>query len=304
MRILECVPNISEGRDPGKISSLVNSVAGVSGVKILDVTSDYDHNRTVITFAGEPLSVSDAVVELCKKALSLIDLNNHKGEHPRTGALDVAPFVPIEGVAMKEAVEISILTGERIYRETGIPVYLYENSSERPYRKNLADIRRGGFEGLLEKTKDPLWKPDFGEGFHKTAGVVITGAREFLVAFNFLLNTDDVLTAREVAKSIRESSGGLPCVKALGLYLKSSKQAQVSVNLTDFNKTPLFEVYEAVDRESKKRGARIASTELIGLIPKKAMIDSAAGFLKLKNYDYDKKILENNLERRFFTDEA
>lgn len=295
IKTVECVPNISEGRNPAVVAQCVNAVASVQGVKVLNYTSDYDHNRSVITFIGTPEGVEEAAVRLCKKAAELIDLTMHSGEHPRMGAVDVIPFIPVKNIGMDEVVAIAKNTGKRIFEEAEIPVYLYENAASAEHRRNLADVRRGQFEGLSEKTRLPEWKPDFGSGFHKTAGVSIVGAREFLIAFNIELSTDDVSIAKAIAKTVRESGGGLKCVKALGLMLHERNTAQVSLNMTDFNVTPLYKVVEKVKCEAAKYGAEVIATELIGLSPMKALIDSAEYYLKIRDFDYKTQVFENHL---------
>lgn len=294
-KLVECVPNISEGRDAGKVAQCVSAVASVDGVKVLNFTSDYDHNRSVITFIGSPEGVSEAAVRLCKKAAELIDLTKHKGEHPRMGAVDVCPFIPVRNVTMDEVVEIAKTTGKRIADEAGVPVYLYEKAASAPHRENLAEVRKGQFEGLSEKTKLPQWQPDYGTGYHPTAGITIVGAREFLIAFNIELETDDVEIAKKIAKTIRFSSGGYPCVKALGLMLHETNTAQVSINFTDYKTTSLFTVVDKVRQEAKKYGTDVKCTELIGLSPMKALIDCAEHYLKIKNFDYENQVFENHL---------
>ncbi len=294
-KTVECVPNISEGRRPEVVAACVNAVAGVEGVKVLNFTSDYDHNRSVITFIGSPEGVEEAAVRLCKTAAELIDLTAHSGEHPRMGAVDVCPFIPIKSIEMTEVVEIAKKTGKRIYEEAGVPVYLYENAASAPHRCNLADVRRGQFESLSEKTSLPEWKPDFGTGYHPTAGITIVGAREFLIAYNIELSTDDVNIAKAIAKTVRESSGGFKCVKALGLMLHERNTAQVSLNMTDFNVTPLYAVVEKVKEEAAKYGVTVTATELIGLSPMKALIDSAEYYLKIRDFDYENQVFENHL---------
>ena len=294
-KLVECVPNISEGRNAAVVGECVNAVASVPGVKVLNFSSDCDHNRSVITFIGSPEGVLEAAVRLCKKAAELIDLTVHTGEHPRMGAVDVIPFIPVKNVTMDEVILLSKRAGERIFSETGIPVYLYEKSASAPHRMNLADVRRGQFEGLREKTLLPKWRPDFGTGFHKTAGISIVGAREFLIAYNIELSTSDVEIAKKIAKSIRESSGGLKCVKALGIMLHEKNIAQVSVNMTDFNVTPLYRVVELVKAEARRWGVSVTATQLIGLSPMKALIDSAEYYLQLTDFDYNEQVFENHL---------
>lgn len=294
-KIVECVPNISEGRDPYIVAQCVNAVASVDGVKVLNYSSDYDHNRSVITFIGSPDGVIEAAVKLCEKACELIDLTKHQGEHPRMGAVDVCPFIPIKNISMNEVIEISKTAGRSIYEKTGIPVYMYEKSASSPERENLANVRKGQFEGLSEKTQDSMWQPDFGTGYHKTAGITIVGAREFLIAFNIELDTSDVEIAKKIAKTIRFSNGGYPCVKALGLMLHETNTAQVSINFTDYKTTSLFTVVERVRSEAEKYGTKVKCTELIGLSPMKALIDCAEYYLNIKNFDYENQVFENHL---------
>lgn len=294
-KIVECVPNISEGRNAGIVAECVSAVASVENVKVLNFTSDYDHNRSVITFIGTPEGVSEAAVRLCKRAAELIDLTKHTGEHPRMGAVDVCPFIPVKDVTAEEVVQLAKTTGKRIYEEAGVPVYLYEKAASVSHRENLADVRRGQFEGLEEKTSLPEWQPDFGSGYHPTAGITIVGAREFLIAFNIELDTDDVEIAKKIAKTIRFSSGGYPCVKALGLMLHETNTAQVSINFTDYKTTSLHTVVDKVRQEAEKYGTAVKCTELIGLSPMKALIDSAAHYLKIKDFDYENQVFENHL---------
>ncbi|MCD7828128.1 MAG: glutamate formimidoyltransferase [Clostridiales bacterium] len=294
-KIVECVPNISEGRNENTVKECVNAVASVPGVTVLNYTSDPDHNRSVITFIGSPDGVIEAAVRLCKTASELIDLRTHSGEHPRMGAVDVIPFIPVKNATEEEVIDVSKRAAEQIWNRASIPVYLYEKSASAPHRENLADVRRGEFEGLSEKTKDPLWQPDFGSGFHESAGVSIVGARDFLIAYNLNLSTDNVDIAKKIAKAVRNSSGGLGCVKALGIMLKEKNCAQVSVNVTDFNITPLYRVNELVKAEAKRWGVHITSTELIGLAPMKALIDSAEYYLQIEDFDFDTQVLENHL---------
>lgn len=294
-KLIECVPNISEGRDRAIVKACADAVSSVPGVRLMNVTSDADHNRSVLTFIGSPENVTEAAVRLCRQAVKSIDLTRHQGEHPRMGAVDVIPFIPVRNADMDDAVAVARNAGKRIAEEAGVPVYLYEKAATAEHRRNLADVRRGQFEGLPEKTKLPEWQPDFGSGYHPTAGISIVGAREFLIAYNLELSTSDVSIAKEIAKAIRESSGGLPCVKALGLMLHETNTAQVSVNLTDFRVTPLYRVVEAVKAEAEKRGVTVTNTELIGMSPMKALIESAAHYLKIRDFDYDTQVLENYL---------
>lgn len=294
-KIIECVPNISEGRDAFIVAECVKAVASVDGIKMLNYSSDYDHNRSVITYIGSPTGVIEAAVKLCEKAKELIDLRKHQGEHPRMGAVDVLPFIPVKNISISEVVEISKTAGKAIFEKTGIPIYLYEKSSSTAERVNLANVRKGQFEGLEEKTKDPMWQPDFGTGYHKTAGITIVGAREFLIAFNIELDTDDVEIAKKIAKKIRFSNGGYPCVKALGIMLHETNTAQVSINFTDYKTTSLYTVVERVRYEAEKYGTKVKCTELIGLSPMKALVDCAEYYLNIKNFDYNNQVFENHL---------
>lgn len=294
-KLLECVPNISEGRRTEVIEACVDQIRNTPGVTLLDYSSDESHNRTVITYIGDPERVCDAAVALAKKAVELIDLTKHTGEHPRMGAVDVIPFIPVKDVTAEEAVELSKKAAERIYAEAGMPVFLYEESASAPHRINLAAIRKGQFEGMEEKTKQPEWHPDYGEGIHPTAGVAAVGARMPLVAFNINLSTSDVKIASKIAKIIRRSSGGFDCVKALGVMLEDRNIAQVSINMTNFNKTPLYRVLELVKAEAKRYGVYVVGTEIIGLTPMKALIDSAEYYMQIEDFNFEKQILENHL---------
>ena len=291
-RIVECVPNFSEGRRPEVIDAIRRALAR-PGVILLNVSSDADHNRTVITLAGEPEAVEQAAFFGIAQAAELIDLNVHRGEHPRLGATDVCPFVPVSGVTMDECVAIARRVGERVGRELGIPVYLYEAAATRPDRQNLENIRRGEYEKLKDDIGvDPNRRPDFGPERIGPAGATVIGARPFLIAFNAYLNTYDVSVARQIAKAIRHSGGGLRFVKALGLEVEG--KAQVSMNLTDFGKTPLFRVVELVRREAARYGCSIIKTELVGLIPQAALVDAAQWYLQIDNLQPD-QVLENRL---------
>lgn len=295
-KIMECVPNISEGRNKAVIEAVIDEIRAIPGVTLLDYSSDESHNRTVITFLGEPERVGDAAVAVAKKAAELINLTQHSGEHPRMGAVDVIPFIPIKEVTMEEAVALSKQVAQRVWDEANIPVFLYEDSASAPHRQNLAAIRKGQFEGMAEKVKEDKWAPDFGgRTIHPTAGVVAVGARMPLVAYNINLSTSDVEIASKIAKIIRGSSGGLDCVKALGVMLEERNIAQVSINMTNFNKTPLYRVTELVRAEAARWGVHIVGTELIGLAPMKALIDSAEYYLQIENFDFEKQVLENHI---------
>jgi len=295
-KIVECIPNISEGRNTEVIEAVIDQVRQTPGVTLLDYSSDTSHNRTVITFLGSPEGVEEAAVALAKKAAELIDLTKHQGEHPRMGAVDVVPFVPIKEISKEECIELSRRVGQRIWEEAKMPVFLYEDSASAPNRVNLAKIRKGQFEGMAEKVLEPEWEPDFGgRTIHPTAGVAAVGCRMPLVAFNINLNTSDLSIASAIAKIIRRSSGGLECVKALGVMLEDRNIAQVSINMTNFNKTPLYRVLELVKAEARRWGVGVVGTEIIGLTPMNALIDSAEYYMQIENFDKTKQVLENYL---------
>lgn len=295
-KIVECIPNISEGRNMEVVEAVLNEVRSTPGVTLLDHSSDPNHNRTVITFLGSPEGVAEAAVKLAKKAVELIDLNKHVGEHPRMGAVDVCPFVPVKEITTEECVELSKVVAKRIWEEAGMPVFLYEDSASAPHRVNLAAIRKGQFEGMAEKVKDPQWEPDFGgPTIHPTAGTVAVGCRMPLVAYNINLSTPDITIASAIAKIIRQSSGGLACVKALGVMLEDRNIAQVSINMTNLHKTPLYRVVELVKAEAKRWGVTVVGTEVVGLTPMHALIDAAEYYLQIENFDGEKQVLENYL---------
>jgi len=296
-QVVECVPNFSEGRDRGVIEALVEAISGVPGAAVLGQTSDADHNRSVITFAGEPKTVAEAAFRGIECAVRRIDLNRHQGIHPRIGAADVVPLVPLSGVSMSDCVLLAEELAARVWHDLHLPVYLYERAARRPDRANLANLRRGRFEGLREEVRsNPVRLPDFGEAaLHPTAGACVIGARKLLIAFNVNMATTDIKIAQSIARSIRFSSGGLPAVKALGLYLESRGCAQVSVNLTDFEVTPLCAVFEAVQAAAVRCGVGISSTELIGLIPKKALEAAAGCSLQFENFRPD-LVLEDQVK--------
>jgi glutamate formiminotransferase len=295
-QVIECVPNFSEGRDATVVARIVEAIAGVPGAAVLGQTADRDHNRSVITFAGAPSPVAEAAFRGIKCAAALIDLNRHAGVHPRIGATDVVPLVPVTGATIEFCARLAEQLGERVWRELRIPVYLYEAAARRVDRANLANIRRGRFEKLRDEVRhNPDRLPDFGEAaLHPTAGACVIGARKFLIAFNVNLKTADVEVAHTIAKRIRFSSGGLPAVRALGLFLESRHQAQVSINLIDFEQTPLCAVIEAVRSETRRCGAQIASMELIGLVPRNAVETAGDCDLPFENFSPD-LILEDRL---------
>jgi glutamate formiminotransferase / formiminotetrahydrofolate cyclodeaminase len=291
--LVECVPNFSEGRDKAKVDAIVEAMK-IPGVALLDREMDADHNRCVITLVGERDAVAEAAIRGVGKASELIDLTKHQGAHPRLGASDVIPFIPIEGVTLEDCVAMARHVGEEIWKRYQIPVYLYEAAATRPERQNLENIRRGQFEGVRDEiATNPARLPDFGEArLHPTAGATVVGARKFLIAYNVFLNTPDVDVAKKIAKAVRASSGGFRYVKAAGFPVRG--MAQVSMNLTDFEQTPIARVFEFVKREAARYGAMPVSSEIVGLIPKKALEDAAEWFLQIENFD-SSLILENRL---------
>ena len=295
-RLIECVPNFSEGRDPAKVDAIVQSMSGVPGVYVLDREMDADHNRCVVTLAGDPDSVAEAAILGAGKALELIDMNEHRGAHPRVGATDVVPFIPIEGVSIEDCVALARRVGSEIWKRHRIPIFFYEAAATRPERVNLENVRKGQFEGLREELKkNHDRQPDIGEPkLHPTAGVTVVGARKFLIAYNVNLNTPDVGIANKIAKAIRFSSGGLRYVKSMGVELKARNLAQVSINLTDFEQTPMHRVYDMVKREAARYGAVPVGSEIVGLVPKKAMEMAADYFLQLENFS-PAQVFENKL---------
>jgi len=295
-RLIECVPNFSEGRDAAKVDAIVSAMSAVSGVYVLDREMDADHHRSVITLAGEPDAVAEAALRGIGKAMQLIDLTKHTGAHPRVGATDVVPFIPIEGVTIEDCVALAHRTGHEIWARYRIPVFFYEAAARRPDRVNLENVRRGQFEGLRQEMKhNHDRQPDVGEPkLHPTAGVTVVGARKFLIAYNINLNTSDVAIANKIAKAIRFSSGGLRYVKSMGVELKARNLAQVSINLTDFEQTPMHRVYGMVKREAERYGAAPVGSEIVGLIPKKAIEMAADFFLQLENFS-PAQVFENKL---------
>jgi glutamate formiminotransferase/formiminotetrahydrofolate cyclodeaminase len=294
--IVECVPNFSEGRDASKVDAIIAAIQSVPGVVILDRELDADHNRSVVTFAAPAEVVGEAAIRGVEKAVALIDLNRHTGVHPRIGAADVVPFVPVEGVTLEDCVRIAERVGEELWKRLRLPVYLYEAAARRPERVNLENIRKGQFEGLREEVRTtPDRRPDFGDAeLHPTAGATVVGARKFLIAYNINLNTPDVDIAKRIARTIRYSSGGFRYVKAMGVPLASRNLAQVSMNLTDFEQTPIHRVFEAVRTEAQRYGVEIAGSEIVGLIPNKALTMSAEWYLRVENFSPD-LVLENRL---------
>lgn len=295
MKILECVPNFSEGRDKVKIDKILDSFRDRPGIKLLNSSYDYDHNRMVATLAGEPKAVKDAILDAIGKAVDLIDLNHHQGRHPRIGAVDVIPFIPLTGMDMEEASEIAKGLAQKASEKYALPIFLYEHSASASHRQNLENIRQGQFESLSSKLKNPEWIPDFGPGKpHPTAGCTVIGARRPLIAFNVNLNTPDVAIAKAIAKKIRHSSGGLRFCKAIGIDLAEKGQAQVSMNLTDFTQTSVYQVVEMIRMEAARYGVSLGGSELIGMIPIDAITDSIAYYWGLEDFS-PRRILELNI---------
>lgn len=285
MTIIECVPNISEGQDAAAVAAIAAAVRGVPGVRLLDVQSDATHHRSVLTFAGEPGPLLDAVVALFEATLARVDLRRHRGGHPRLGAVDVVPFVPISGVTMADCIDLARQVGREVAARFGVPVFLYEEAATTPARRNLADIRRGEFEGLAAKLTLPEWVPDFGPAApHPSAGATAIGARMPLIAFNINLDTDRLEVARSIAAAIRMSSGGFRYVKAMGLRLEDRGIVQVSMNLTNFEKTPIFRVFETVKREAARYGVAVLESEVVGLVPSAALVQAAEYYLQLEGF--------------------
>jgi glutamate formiminotransferase len=293
--VIECVPNISEGRDRDRIEEIARAVRAVRGARLLSVSSDAAHNRSVLTLVGDAASLESAVLALFEAALPRIDLTKHSGEHPRMGAVDVVPFIPIRGATVEECVALSRRVGEEIARRFGVPVYLYEDSAASERRRNLAEIRKGEFEGFAEKMKSAEWKPDFGpERPHTTAGVVAVGARPPLIAYNINLGTRDVSIADRIARAIRHVGGGFRYVKAMGVELADRGQVQVSINMTNFKKTPLHRVFECVRSEAERHGVAIVGSEIVGLTPAEALYMAAEHYLRIENFSPD-QVLETKL---------
>ena len=296
MKLVECVPNFSEGRRPEVLDAIVGAMTAVDGVRLLDREMDADHNRAVVTIVGEPEAVLEGVFRGVAKAAEVIDLTTHEGEHPRMGATDVVPFVPVKGVTMDDCVELARRLGERVGKELEIPVFLYESACTRPERQNLAKVRKGQFEGLCEEIgTNPAKEPDFGPNrIHPTAGATAVGARPFRVAYNINLGTTDLSVAKAIAKAIRHSSGGLRHVKAMGFAIKDRNIVQVSINMVNFKGTPLFRVFEMVRSEAERYGVPVIGSEVVGLVPVDALVDCAEFYLRLENFQRD-QVLENRL---------
>jgi glutamate formiminotransferase / 5-formyltetrahydrofolate cyclo-ligase len=293
--IIECIPNVSEGRRPAVVEAIASAIRGVAGIRLLDVSSDASHNRSVFTMAGDAPSLAAAILAMFEKAIPAIDLRTHTGEHPRLGAIDVVPFVPIEGVSMADCVALANDVGAAVARRFDVPVYLYEDASTNPARKNLEDIRRGEFEGLATKMTSAEWVPDFGPATpHPSAGASVIGARMPLIAYNINLNTNRVDVAKKIAAAIRQSSGGYRFVKAAGFELKDRGIVQVSMNLTNFEKTPIFRVFDTVKREAERYGVSVLESEIVGLVPAAALNACVDYYLQLAGFDAN-QVLENKL---------
>ena len=294
MKILECVPNFSEGKDKDTINNIVEALRRVSGVKILDFSMDKDHNRSVITFIGMPEDVERGASAACDRALELIDMRKHKGVHPRNGAVDVVPFVPIKGMDMNEAVEVAHRFGRAFAERNNVPVYFYGEAALNPSRKKLPFIRKGGYEALKDRISDPLWLPDAGPAiFDPRSGATTVGARNPLIAFNINLDTDNIDVAGKIAKSIRQSSGGLKHVQAMGVLLKSRNIAQVSMNLTNYKETSIRKVFDTVKEKVAEYGIDILESELIGLLPRDALEGATADYLRLCDFS-EERIIETH----------
>lgn len=297
-KLIELIPNfsVSEQVDPAVFQGLVDTANSVPGCTLLNVQTDGDHNRCVFTLVGSPEGVEEVAFRLCKKASETIDMTKHIGQHPRMGATDVIPFVPTADVTVEECVELSKRVAKRIWDELAIPSFLYEDSASRPERRNLAACRKGQFEGMPEKLLEPDWAPDFGERrIHPTAGITAIGARMPLIAFNVNLDTDNVQIAKDIAKAIRGSSGGFRYCKALGIFLEDRGIAQVSMNMVNFEGTPLFYAYEMIRTLASRYGVRILGSELVGMTPAKALIDCAEFYLKLENFSCREQVMEYHL---------
>ena len=293
--LIECIPNVSEGRRPEIVAAMADAIRRVAGVRLLDFSSDASHNRSVFTFAGDPVGVEQAVLALVERAVADLDLRTHRGEHPRMGAVDVVPFVPIDGATMADCVALAKKTGAAIADRFHVPVYLYEEASANPARKNLEDIRRGEFEGLAAKMATAGWAPDYGPAApHPTAGAMVVGARMALIAYNINLATNRLDVAKKIAAAIRHSSGGFRYVKAAGFMLADRGIVQVSMNLTNYEKTPIARVFETVKREAARHGVAILESEIVGLVPSAALTAAAEFYLQIDGFKAD-QVLENKL---------
>lgn len=292
--IVQCVPNFSEGRDKNKIEKIIDNFRGKDGVKLLDYSSDADHNRTVVTLVGEPQALKTVIVNAMGTASELIDMTKHEGQHPRMGATDVVPFIPIKNFTMEEAIELAKETAAAVYDAHQIPVFLYEKAASATHRQNLSKVRKGQFEGMAEKVKEDEWKPDFGTEIHPTAGITAIGARMPLVAFNVILDTNNLDTANAIAKRVRHLSGGLRYCKGIGIAMEDRNLTQVSMNMTDFTKTPLYRAFELIRIEAKRYGVNVIGSEVIGLLPMEAMIQTAEYYLGVEEFSMN-QVLEKRI---------
>lgn len=293
-RIVQCVPNFSEGRDLEKIEKIVENFRGKEGVKLLDYSRDEDHNRCVVTVVGEPEPLKEAVINAMGMAATLIDMTKHEGQHPRMGATDVVPFIPIKGVTMEECIALAKETAKAVYEAHKLPSFFYEKAASAPHRENLAEIRKGQFEGMAAKVKEAKWHPDFGTTIHPTAGITAIGARMPLVAFNVNLDTSNLEIADKIAKNVRHLSGGLRYCKAIGIMLEDRNIAQVSMNMTDYSKTPLYRAFELIRIEARRYGVNIIGSEVIGLVPMEAMIRTAEYYLGVEDFSMN-QVLETRI---------
>jgi glutamate formiminotransferase / 5-formyltetrahydrofolate cyclo-ligase len=297
MALIESIPNISEGRRLDVIQRITDRLAAITGVRVLDVQSDASHNRSVFTLAADAAPLEEAILRLYEETVGAVDLRQHSGEHPRLGAVDVCPFVPIEGVTMAECVALAKKVGAAVGERFGVPVYLYEEAASTPARRNLEDIRRGEFEGLAAKMAQEAWAPDYGPSTpHASAGATVIGARMPLIAYNINLATDRLDVAKKIATGIRMSTGGFRFVKAMGIPLGDRNIVQVSMNLTNYERTPIYRVFEVVKREAARYGVQVLESEIVGLVPSAALVDAAAYYLQLEGFD-GKQVLENKLRQ-------
>jgi glutamate formiminotransferase len=294
-KIIECVPNFSEGRHPQNIEKIIEPFRGKKGVKLLDYQTDEDHNRMVVTVVGEPQALKAAVIEAVGRAIDVIDLRTHKGQHPRMGATDVVPFIPIKNINMTEAVAFSREVAKETAQKYSLPVFLYEKSASRLERQNLANIRKGQFEGMADKIKQSQWKPDFGPAkIHPSAGVTAMGARMPLVAYNVNLDSRNLEIAEQIAKKVRHISGGLRYCKGIGIELKDRGLVQVSMNMTDYTQTALYRAYELIKVEARRYGVNVVGSEIVGLVPMEALVDTAAYYLGLEKFSAE-QVLESRI---------
>ncbi len=294
-QVIECVPNISEGRRPEVLEDIRKSLDGISGLKVLGIAPDENHNRTVITLIGNRHSLLSGIEGLFRATLAHVDLRKHKGEHPRLGAVDVVPFIPIQNATTEECVELAKEAASLIWEKFQVPIYLYEDAASRPERKELPNIRKGEFEGLAEKMKNPLWAPDYGTSQpHPSAGASVVGSRPPLIAYNVNLATDKIEIADKIAKAIRYSSGGFRYVRAMGVALEDRKQVQVSINMVNYKKTPLYRVFETVKHEAARYGVNVVGSEIVGLLPEDALLDVADYYLQIENFN-PSQVLERKI---------